>query len=278
MVNCITIYNGVWFMSCDISIVIPFIKQIEELNKTIDSIQRTKNELSHEIIVSLYVNEQENVDISKRYDRYENISIVKSGVKSASAMFNLGVARAAGKHIFFTDINNSFNDYWIDDLVKVLEEKGADVIMPGIKDSTCEKLGYGGTWNEKLDFVWLNEPMKNGLEIPFVPSYAFLIKADVFKEIGGFNEYLQAKGIEDNEFSLRLWLFGYKIIVNKNVIVSRRGKCINYFDTKLYDIVYNYIVLAYAHFSFSRFSKVIELLRTKTVFNNVAARLFDDGL
>jgi GT2 family glycosyltransferase len=252
----------------DISIIISCRNEVNNLKKTVDSILNSKNRLSFEIIIVDDGSEDGSCNfINTTTDYYKNIKLIFSKNIGIALARNLGAKASKSKYLFFCDAHIFVPDYWLDSMIKTLEDNNGDAIIPAIKNMENEDRGYGGTWNSNLEFVWLKKPEGTCAEIPLAPGCAFGIKRGVFETVGGFHSNLKLYGVEDQELSLRLWLFGYKILIDAAVEVNHLFKANNSYKIAHSDLIHNYLCLAYLHFNYINLVKILELLKAKAGFN-----------
>jgi glycosyltransferase involved in cell wall biosynthesis len=252
----------------DISIIISCRNEVNNLKKTIDSIVNSKNRLSFEIIIVDDGSEDGSCNfINTTTDYYKNIKLIFSENIGIALARNLGAKASKAKYLFFCDAHISVPDCWLDSMIQTLEGNNGDAIIPAIKNMENEDRGYGGTWNSNLEFVWLKKPEGTCAEIPLAPGCAFGIKRDVFETVGGFHSNLKLYGVEDQELSLRLWLFGYKILIDTAVEVNHLFKANNSYKITHADLIHNYLCLAYLHFNYNNLVKILELLKANAGFN-----------
>lgn len=256
------------------SIIITYRNEVENLKKTIDSIVSSKNKLSFEIIaIDDGSNEKYSDFIDLNNEKYKNVKFIYSDKLGTAKAKNFGASSALGKYLFFCDPHISVPDYWLDNLINILEENNAAAVIPAIKDMQKDRRGYGGTWNKSFKFIWLDKPDKNGDEILLAPGCAVGIKKEVFYNIGGFNPYLEVYGVEDQELSLKLWLFGHKIVLDSTVEVEHLFATNASYGVKHTDIIYNYLCLAYCHFSRENLAKMLSALNKNSHLSKAAVRI-----
>lgn len=260
----------------DVSIVIPCKNEVNNLKQTVDSIMHSKNKLTYEIIIV----DDSSVDgssdfINKNKETYKDIKIISAPSLGAAGSRNLGAEAASGKYLFFCDAHISVPDYWLDTLIKTLEENNAHIIAPVIKDmikKNCK--GYGQTWNNNLEVTWLlNKPENNGSEIPIACGCVFGIRKEVFDAIGGFDMHFQVWGKEDEELCFKSWLFGYKIILDISVEVKHLFRSKHPYEVTYENVIYNFLCIAYSHFSNKNLAKVLNIARNNYAFSSAAAKI-----
>lgn len=260
----------------DVSIIIPCKNEINNLKNTVDSIMDSKNNLSFEIIVvddGSTDGSCDFIDINK--DIYKAITLISSKNNGAAGSRNLGAKMAIGKYLFFCDAHVSVPNYWIDNLIKTLEENDAHTIAPIITDmNNDQSKGYGQTWNDKLEVTWLiQKPSINGSEIPIACGCAFGIKREVFDSIGGFDTYFQVWGKEDEELCLKSWLFGFKVILDTTVEVKHIFRTKHPYKVTFAEVIYNFLCMANSHFDFKNLIKAINITKDNAYFPIAAAKI-----
>lgn len=266
--------------SPEVSIIITYRNEIENLKKTIDSIVNSKNKLFFELIVvddGSTDNYSDFIDLSS--EKYKDVKFIYSDKLGTARAKNLGADMSSGKYLFFCDPHISVPDCWLDNLITTLENSNSDAITPAIKDMLKDARGYGGTWNNEFKFTWLNKPKKGDAEVLLAPGCAVGVKREAFNAIGGFNPHFQVYGVEDQELSLKLWLFGYKIVIDSSVEVAHLFTTNTSYNVTHVDIIYNYLCLAYCHFSYENLTKMLNSLNENPYLSQAAVRiLLNDAL
>jgi glycosyltransferase involved in cell wall biosynthesis len=264
--------------TADISIIISCRNEVDNLKKTIDSILNSKNSLSFEIVVVDDGSEDGSCNfLNTTMDYYKKVKLIFSEKVGIAPARNLGAKASKTKYLFFCDAHISVPDNWLDSMIQTLEGSNGDVIIPAIKNMENEDRGYGGIWNSNLEFIWLGKPENTTAEIPLAPGCVLGIKREVFEAVGGFHSNLKLFGVEDQEFSLRLWLFGYKILIDTSVEVNHLFKANNSYKITHSDLIHNYLCLAYLHFDYNNLVKTLELFKTKAGFNMAFTNLITNG-
>lgn len=150
------------------------------------------------------------------------LKIVEIGENKGPAYArNMGVEIAKGKYIAFLDNDTEPEPNWLDSLVETLENDSS------IGACQCKlllmsertKLDYAGDYISNLGFlvqrVNAGEEDRGQVdtrdEILSAKSAAMIIRADVVKEIGGFDEDYFIY-VEETDLGWRVWLKGYRII------------------------------------------------------------------
>lgn len=256
----------------DVSIVIPCKNELENIKWTLHSLLNSKNKLSFEVIVVDDGSTDGCCDFINE-NVYKNLKVIRTEGVGMSKGRNLGVKEARGEYLFFCDAHVLVPDYWLDELVKSLEENDAHAITPTIKIIGMENRGYGGTWNEKLEFTWLGKPENDVAEIPFIASCAMGVKKDAFDAVEGFRNNFKVYGMEDQEICLKLWLYGYKVIIDSSVEVQHLYKLKHNYEITSFNIIHNFIYMVYSHFNRDNLSKAIALVKHYWGFSEALAEV-----
>jgi glycosyltransferase involved in cell wall biosynthesis len=266
--------NNLWNRKNDVSIIIPCRNEGEYLRLTLDSLMSSKNDLNYEIIVVNDGSSDGCCDflITSKYRKIRKLASKNLGVAGAK---NFGAKAACGEYLFFCDAHVLVKDWWIDILTNSMQNNNAHAIVPGIKNmfKINQTTGYGETWDQQLNCCWREESENKVSEIPIAPGGFFGIGKSVFHEIGGFEKNFKIWGREDEEISLRLWLFGYKIIVDGNVEVEHLFKIKNEYGVTSYEAMYNLLFMTFLHFEAENLIKVIQLKKNQVLFSRCFSEL-----
>jgi Predicted glycosyltransferases len=260
--------------STDVSIIIPCKNEVDNLKNTVDSIMNSKNKLSFEIIVVDDGSTDGSCDFIKQDKNiYGSIKLISSKNLGVAGGRNMGASKAEGKYLLFIDAHVYVPDYWLDNLFGTMEQNNADGVSPAIKDKVGGGIGYGETWNERLENKWITDMPKNGQEIPIAAGGAFGIKRKVFEDIGGFDKHYEIWGKEDEEISVKLWLFGYKIVINPYVEIIHLFKLFNPSGVTGLEILYNRLCMYYSHFSDESLPRVLDLYKNDSFYSKALQKL-----
>lgn len=172
-------------MSPKISVVIPFYNGAKTLNRAVESVMNQSFE-DWELIL---VDDGSTDDSVRRIQDFllnPKISLVKQVNQGVSAARNFGAAHSKGLYLVFLDADDLIEPSHLEDF-KREAIKATDVM-------TCEmKVFIGG--KEKKDSFKNNSAYK-----PIIPG-TWMIKKEIFEELGGFDE--QLKFAENTELFFR---------------------------------------------------------------------------
>ncbi len=91
-----------------------------------------------------------------------------------------------------------------------------------------QRSGGGDAWPPAVSFLGLpvpadkSQPATSGAtvqEVLYAPIEAMVVRADVFRETGGFDARYE-RGLEDVDFGWRLWLLGHRVVAAPDVAVA----------------------------------------------------------
>ena len=213
-----------------ISVIIVHYKVQKELINCILSILKSKNKVKFEIIV--IDNDQDSKigkDLAEKFPKVKYIKTPKN--IGFGAGNNLGARCATGEYLFFLNPDTEILDRTLDSLYNFfIKNKNAGVISPLLLDKNLTPFKSQGSkeltpktiissqsflrnifvnnniYNDNIMNRW---DTKSPLITETVPGAAMMIRADVFKQIKGFDENIFLY-FEENDISKRIAGLGYK--------------------------------------------------------------------
>ena len=211
-----------------VSIVIVCMNNLKNLYPCLDSI-RDHTSLAHETLVVAYLFSEEN--LGKLRQDYPWVKVVESReIRGFSENNNLALRQAAGEDCFVLNDDTKFDTPVIDRLVESLEKTpGASVMSPRLlyADGRTQSCGRPkmttGTYLRSRFRLWHERGCKSiymdqtGIFQTYnVVGAAFLIKTDVFRALGFFDErYFFCP--EDIALSTKANELGYKCYVDESI-------------------------------------------------------------
>ena len=244
-----------------VSVIIPVRNEGIHLKKTIESLHAVKTMYPFEIIVVDDGSTDNCCDFIRSNTNDGQIKLkVTKGLGSSMAR-NSGADIASGEYFIFCDAHLTFEDNWMENLLEPIVNGIADASNPGIADSrNPESIGFGYTWNHKLEPTW-NVEKESSFYSPLLAGGCLAISSKVFFDVGGFERGFKVWGREDEEFSLKLWLFGYRCIVQPKITILHLFRPSSPpFKITWDDINWNFLRLAYSHFNQDRINKCCSLI------------------
>lgn len=203
----------------------------------------------------------------KKYSRVKFFSTTGLGIAQSR---NIGASHATGEIIVFCDCHVVFPNNWLDSMVSTISLPNAGIAIPVIgilkEPDFC---GFCGMKvNKKLEAKWIpfnginkNDNSQGAFQIPLTPSACMIMKMDIFKQVGRFNDMFKPYGHEDLELSLRTTLMGYDMLVNPEVKVLHQFR--GWETGRPYRIIleehrYNVLLMAYLHLRKDRIKNVYD--------------------
>lgn len=219
----------------DVSIVIVCMNNLKNLYPCLESIKRYTT-VSYECMVVAYLFSHKNLEKVKRDFSWANF-IESNEIRGFSENNNLALRQAKGKYCFVVNDDTVMKMPVVDELVKTIKRMSDDVavVSPNVlrPDGTIQHCGRPSInmWEDMLDAFRYIKRMeqkskfchKKGVFQTYnIHGAAFLIKTDVFRKYGFFDErYFFCP--EDIALSTRLNEDGLKCMVNSDVVIIHIG-------------------------------------------------------
>lgn len=265
--------------SIDASIIIACKNEVNTLKSTVDSIISSNNIVNFEIIVV----DDGSSDFSTEFltsssnkDIYKDVVLIKTDKQGVAGARNAGAKAAKGNYLFFCDAHVRVPVRWLDNLVNTLNYNNAHIVAPCILNTTDIDMintlepAYGMTCDDKLRAIWLTNRCNKITEIPFACGCTLGITREVFEKVNGFDHIFQVYGSEDFELCLKAWLYGYRVVVNPEVIVQHYFKSVHSYKITTSNIIFNILCLAYSHFNKKRIINTIDIVKNDLAFSIAA--------
>lgn len=248
-----------------VSIIIPAKNESTNVKMTLESITETPVDIPMEIIV-IDDGSEDNCCrfIMENEDgwREKGVKFIRTaGIGLANAK-NMGADQANGEVLVFSDAHILVEKDWLTKLMATMSQPGVDVLTPAIADfSNPTNVGYGQTWNEKLEVNWLPAP-KEISPIPLAPGGFEAVKKEAFVKVGGFDRGFKIWGYEDVEFSFKCWLFGFGVYVTPEVTVKHVFRARHTYYISFNEVNFNLLRMAVSHFNQQRLAKTVNMIKT----------------
>lgn len=243
-----------------ISIVIPCKNEGTNILNTVNSILGANNLLPYEVIVVDDASTDGCVEPVRKIND-ERLRIFKTTGLGAPQARNYGAAHANGEIFVFCDAHVFVPDKWLDIMLKPLLLHEADVVSPAISPhDNPSNTGYGQKINRKMEVVWYTAPPQGISEIAVSPGGCQAMTRNAFEKVGGYDEGFKVWGYEDIEISIKLWLFGFRLVVEPKVNVLHVFRNTHPYRVEYRHVHYNLIRMAVNHFNFRRYRKTLQLV------------------
>lgn len=264
------------------SVIIPCKNEGQNLKMTLDSILAASQGVSMgklEIVVVDDGSDDGCGDFLKESGNCNGLRYIATPGLGVAQARNLGASVARGEYLIFCDAHITVPAGWPDNLLEAFKDDSVDAVAPAIGSlENPAAIGYGQTWNEQLQVVWLPPPpqMKTSAA-PLLPGGCVAVRAGAFWQVGGFDQGFIVWGHEDVELSLKMWLFGYRLCVNPSVKILHLFRNKHPYPVRMDHFLYNMLRLAYSHFNNERIEKVLDLIDRAGSSKKINQRVLKGG-
>lgn len=201
-----------------------------------------------------------------RIARTEAIGVAKARVH--------GAERTRGDVVVFADAHLGLERDWWQPLVEALGDPQVGAAAPAItKLPATDMRGYGLTFRgPAMEVRWCKRKPKGPVAAPILPGCCVAMRRDVLMATGGgWDTGLLQRGNVDNEFSVRLWLLGYELLIVPETLVQHRFRPQSPFPVGWAQYLHNRLRLAFVHFGPRRLGATVAALRSYPEFGEALA-------
>ncbi|SDI21425.1 Glycosyltransferase, GT2 family [Alteribacillus persepolensis] len=249
------------YSSPTISIIFPAKNEGENVKNTLHSLFAARSNQHYEVIIVDDNSSDGCCDFLNHYPKRNRVLLIRTAGIGAANARNEGAKHAKGKYLIFCDAHLYFEHYWMDQLLDALKHEETDAVCPGIADAdNPSSAGYGQTLKHNLSIKW-GSKSTSLKDTAILPGGCFIIPKSIFNKVGGFERSFKTWGFEDIEFSIKMWLFGYRCSVLSSVKVLHIFRKSHPYQISKDHINYNMMRMAYAHFHTSRIKRCKKLIK-----------------
>ncbi len=263
----------------NVSIVIPTHNEGDDVLATVDCILRNSNDHTVQLIVVDDGSTDHSVAALSEWAKQGRIELVRGSQLGAIGARNLGATLAKADILGFIDAHCYTPKGWLTPLLEEFDRSPSiAALSPAIG---CTKnfhaKGFGATWiDDELAMHWL--PQTNVIkEVPFIGGAATFVRTPVFQAIHGFDDGIIQWGYEDVELSIRLWLFGYPIVVVPDSTIYHKFRTHFRYNINSEDVLYNKLRMIFLHFDGQRLRRLLRHHLQYPSAEKGLARLYKDG-
>lgn len=266
-------------MNKKISIIFPVKNEGENVKNTLNSLKSVKTNLNFEVVIVNDGSEDGCCDFLDEFESKFKINYIESNRVGSSNARNVGAENSDGNYLVFCDAHLFFEDYWLDKIIEPIEEGLTDSVTPIISPHDNPNVkGYGQSLNmNNFRAIW-NGKREKLSDTAILSGGCFAISRKAFDDIGGFERRFRVWGFEDIEFSLRMWLFGYKCSILPTVQILHVFRKVFPYQMNANFSDYNMIRLAYSHFSEERIEKCKPFVRSQNLIEEFIKDNIADGI
>jgi GT2 family glycosyltransferase len=257
-----------------ISVVVISLNEGPQLRRTVERLQATLPADS-EIIVVDDGSQDGSIDLLPSGDR--RICVTPTEQIGVAKARNWGARHSLGQILVFSDAHIDPPSGWWQPMAEALASPTVGAVGPVLID-TAERdcKGYGMRFTgPNLEVEWLDLQETTPYPVPLLPGGFWAMRRDTFERTGGFDEGMIRWGVEDLEFSVRLWLLGYELRLVPQVEVAHCFRENGAYSVDWAWILHNRLRLALLHFDQPRVSCVVNALRLAPSFGDAFALTLD---
>ena len=202
-----------------VSIVIPVYNQFAYTYNCLKAILAHTIDVSYEVIIA----DDHSSDFVKEIESFVSGIVAIHNKENLKFLLNCNkaAALAKGKYIVFLNNDTQVQDNWLKPMVDLLEKDekngmvGAKLLYPdgslqeagGIVWKDASAWNYGNKMNpDEPEFTYVKET-------DYVSGAAIMIRADLWKEIGGFDERFCPSYYEDTDLAFEVRKRGFKVLL-----------------------------------------------------------------
>ncbi len=215
-----------------VSIVIPCYNQINYTYQCLLSILRHTDfkKTPYEVIIADDVSQDATKDLA---EFSENLVIARNTENMGFLRnCNQAAARARGRYIFFLNNDTEVKEGWLSSLVDLIESDqsigmvGSKLVYP---DGRLQEAG-GIIWSDASGWNYgrlqdPEEPEYNYVkDVDYISGAAIMIRAELWREIGGFDELFAPAYCEDSDLAFEVRRHGKRVVYQpKSVVIHYEG-------------------------------------------------------
>ena len=203
----------------DVSVIVPVYNELATTLECLLSLQRAETECTFEVIVA---------DDASTDGTAACLAHVRH-LRLVSQPQNLGFLRncnaaseyARGRFLVFLNNDAQVGPRWLDGLVKTFDEPDVGAVGPRMvfPNGRLQEAGVRVRRYGSVEMIGLNgDPADTRWsfqrDVEYVSGACLMIRAKVFRELGGFNDDLAPAYCEDLELCLRLRMRGLRVVYN----------------------------------------------------------------
>jgi GT2 family glycosyltransferase len=238
-----------------ISVIVVARDEGRELRLTVENLEDTLPESAEIVVIDDGSRDGSGAFLARRRGRVRLERTAGLGVARAR---NRGAACARGDLLIFADAHIRVEKDWWKPLVELAEKPRVGAAAPGVRGiRRHQEVGYGLTFRgPELTVRWLAKAGSAPFPALILPGCCLAMRRAVFESAGGWDCGLHGVGGNDNEFCLRLWLLGWRLLIAPEVVVRHRFRQESKVPVHGAQYVHNHLRLALVHLKPERVGRV----------------------
>ncbi len=274
-------------MATSASIIIASRDEGIRLKQTLDSIINASGRIPYEIIV-VDDGSTDNSVPDSILSSGPPVQVIRTPGMGVAPARNAGARIAQGDMLIFCDAHITVPDYWLDILGSVIENEKCDAVTPGIgplepsafvplyrlaASAPIYSIGCGRIFRTLISNTWLHEHTRP-IDCPILSGGCFAVRHEVWRRIGGYEESFRGYGYDEEEISLKLWLFGYRLMTVPSVIIHHKFRPAAPYQIVNSDMLHNRMFAALCHFNDERTTRMLDHLESYPEFQMISQQVF----
>jgi glycosyltransferase involved in cell wall biosynthesis len=244
-----------------LSVILPVKNEGPNIKNTLDNFLASTRAEDIQLIVVDDGSDDGCCDFIAGDSRYDEVLFVRSPNLGSSNARNFGAQFAIGDVLVFADAHIKVPPTWVDGLLPFLDRY--DCLSPAIKAMDGGAVGYGITVDESYEMSWNAKLSDEPFSAAINPGGFLMIRRDAFFNVGEWQKKFIVWGSEDNEFSIRLQLFGYQSAIVPSVVIEHLFRTRHPYPVDIEAFHYNKLLMAYLHFNDRRLAKIRAIMQAQ---------------
>ena len=260
-----------------ISVVVISRNEGAELRRTVENLEDTLPDGAEIVVVDDGSTDRSAGHLARRRGRVRLERVENLGVARAR---NFGARQSRGEIIVFADAHIRVAEFWWRPLAEILEDPKVGGAAGGVTHlPPMPDIGYGLKFKgPDLGVKWLPKRSDAPYPAPILPGCCMAMRRDVFEAVGGWDEGTFQRGCVDNEGCVRLWLFGFDLVIAPEVVVRHRFREKSPYPVAWPQYLHNRLRLAFAHLNPQRLGKVVAAQRRHPGFGEALLLVMEGGI
>ncbi len=260
------------------SVILPAHDEGDNLVDTVDCVLRHSGDVALEVIIADDGSTDGSPERARARFGPDRVTVVRGEGLGVARARNLGAAAATGEALVFLDAHCYVPDGWLAPLLEILAGARAGMAGPAFSNIHDPRMrACGITWQDAgLENVWLPVTAGPG-HVPFHIGACQAVRADAFRDVGGYDEGMTRWGHEDIELCLRFWLFGYEVFAQPASLVYHLFRQRHPYAVDGRQVLYNRLRLMLLHFDADRLERGLAHLLPYQELSWGLARAYADG-
>lgn len=244
-----------------VSIVIPAHNEGENVVDTVGVLlEHTQAPRFEIIVVDDASSDGSGEHIRDSYGGDGRVQVLRAEGIGVARARNLGAGAASGEVLIFLDGHSYTPPGWLAPLLRPLAGADVGLVGPGFGSLVHggAASGFGMRWQDAgMLMQWLPRNGNEPYEVPVIPGCCHVMRRDVFEALGGYDPSMTRWGSEDEEMCLRLWLGGYRVLVQPQATVYHLFRSAFPYRIEPAEVIHNRLRVALLHFNAARAGRVL---------------------